>query len=422
MTHSKSNVAILAFILIGVLLRVAWIEDMEWHFDAHWMFEKSQEIWRTGKWPLLGMENGARFQNPGLSIWVFALMGYFAKTPVGMTGLVVILNLLAILFFLLFTVKNFEGKERDIWLKGIALGCVGPLTILWSRKIWAQDILPIFSFLIIYGHFYRSRRDGAFLWGMVGAMIGQIHMSGFFYSFALFLFSLIHDRVNKRSTRWGFWFFGSVVGSIGLLPWLDYLLNNSIGHKREWKYIFQFRFFTYWLMESLGIHLKYNLKHAFSAFLQLPRVGGTPLYLIGLVHSFLWGVGAYLLYLMGKYAKAYDFSKVKNFKFLKGISLTHFYLCTFLLGMGMILTLSSVKLYPHYLIILFPFVHIWTAQMLHSRPALFWGVACAQLILSLSFFGKVHMNQVIPGSHYGKTYKQKCIVEKREKCQLDWMD
>ena len=133
------------FIASGILLRLIWVEDIQWKFDEFWIFNKSQEIVQTGIWPKLGMKSGAGIQNPGLSVWIFGLFGFLTDNPLGMTRIVMLLNVLSIFGFLIIAYKEIDKEERKLWVWGIALACVSPLPILWSRSIWAQDLLPFFS-------------------------------------------------------------------------------------------------------------------------------------------------------------------------------------------------------------------------------------------------------------------------------------
>jgi hypothetical protein len=399
------------FIILGIILRVIWVGDMEWHYDAHYVFHRAIEIVNSGNWPLLGMENGARFQNPAFSLWVFAIIAFFGKTPIAMTSIIIAMNVAAILGFLYLIIKKIPKEEQIYWLLGLALVSVSPLPILWSRKIWSQDLMPFFSFLIILGHLERKSQLGALLWGIIGALVGQIHMSGFFFSFGLFIVTVIFDIRNKKSSsNWIFWIIGSLIGSIPLVPWLHYLSVNDFGQKREWKYVFQFKFFVYWLMESLGIHLKYILKDAFIPFLKGPKLFNMNTYFIGILHSILWLSGTLLGFRVITNIKKLRFPTLKSPKI-------NIYLWSLLAGMGISLTFGSVKIYPHYLVILFPFIQIWLVKVLFQDKKVLFAIFVAQSLISIIFFTTIHTNNGIQNSHYGKTYHQKCIVEKIPNCQ-----
>src|SRR6185503_8598725 len=92
-------------------------------------------------------------------------------------------------FALFGTTRAFTAPARQLWFAGLALMSVNPIAIVLARKIWAQSLLPIFTVATLAAHAGRRSWAGAFIWGLVGALSGQIHMSGFFLQAALVLFT-----------------------------------------------------------------------------------------------------------------------------------------------------------------------------------------------------------------------------------------
>src|SRR5262249_23628779 len=97
-------------------------------------------------------------------------------------------------------------------------------------KIWAQSALPFFSMLFLVGWLRRDRRWGAFLWGLLSAVIGQIHMSGFFFAAAFVLWELFAGRERREppNTRWRLFVAGCLVGALGLVPWVVALARFAV--------------------------------------------------------------------------------------------------------------------------------------------------------------------------------------------------
>ena len=172
---------IFIIIVFGLFMRLIWTDDMEWKGDEKQMYDMAHEAADKFVLPATGMGSGGGIVNPGMSVGVFAIIAAFTNDPLAMDKTVQIINVISILCFLLFVFLKIDPKEKEIWLAGIALAAVSPLAVLFSRKIWAQDLLPIFSFFIILTNFYRSKGWSAFLWGLTGAIIGQVHMD-FLYS------------------------------------------------------------------------------------------------------------------------------------------------------------------------------------------------------------------------------------------------
>jgi hypothetical protein len=60
--------------LMGVLLRVLFVQDMEYKEDEEYHFNQSQWIGTTTPWPWVGIPSGVYLVNPGMSVWVFATL------------------------------------------------------------------------------------------------------------------------------------------------------------------------------------------------------------------------------------------------------------------------------------------------------------------------------------------------------------
>ncbi|MCF8299119.1 MAG: hypothetical protein K9J13_16340 [Saprospiraceae bacterium] len=404
----KSNYLFFIIILIGIILRFVWAADMEWKTDEKWMFEKAQEIVKTGDWRMVGMRSGGGIVNPGMSLWIFAIFSYITSDPVVMVRIVMTLNVLAILGFLFFIYKRVDSSQKEIWLWGIALAAVSPLAVLFARKVWAQDVLPLFTFLVILGNSYRHKRWGAFLWGIIGALLGQFHMSGFFFAFGLFAFSLFYDYKNKQKFKWQYWIAGSIIGSLSMIPWLRMMFESEQATTLAFSHIFQFNFFLYWFIDSLGLNLMYSLRSEFWEFIKYPFIFGKPTYLIAVVHLLLVGIAGFVLKRIINYVRRsvslYKSSKLKNRLSLK-LNSTDFYLLSILLGLGIFMSLSGLTIHPHYLIVAFPFSYIFIAKMLYNRKKLMLILIAAQLILTISFLVYIHINEGAPKGDYCKTYK-----------------
>jgi len=413
----KNNYLFFLFILCGVILRFIWASDMEWKVDEKWMFEKAQEIAKSSSWLPVGMQSGGGIVNPGMSLWVFVVFSFFTSDPVVMVRFIMALNVLAIIGFLIFIYKRVDASQKIIWLWGIALASVNPLEVLFARKIWAQDVLPLFTFIVILANSHRDKKLGAFFWGMIGALLGQIHMSGFFFAFGLFLFSLIYDLYNKRKFRWQYWLVGSIIGGIGLIPWIAQLVEGegSTPARLAIKHIFQFNFYLYWFIDSTGLNLMYSLREHFWDFMKLPRIAGIPLFIVSVAHLFLLVFAGFIVkrivdYLI-KAIKLFKSSRLKE-RLIMNLNITDFFLLSILLGLGIFMTLAGITIHPHYLIVAFPFPFIFLAKMVYPRKKLFIWVLISQLFLTITFLFYIHINEGAPEGDYGKTYKSQIETKK----------
>jgi hypothetical protein len=221
----------LAFICGGIL-RWVWIDDMEWKDDEQWSYRMSQEVGRTQPWPWVGMATSLHFPNPGLSVWIFVAIGRIVSDPTSMVHLIVLLNIIGLIGFAAAIRFCVPASEREPWVWGLAIEAVSPYAIRMSRKLWPPSILLPLLLALWVSHRYRLSRGGAFAWGLAGAVIGQVHLSGWFVAMGLAIGTMIAELCGRwpRSRFWHWWFLGTVLGLLPAIPWARELTTSSLTH------------------------------------------------------------------------------------------------------------------------------------------------------------------------------------------------
>ena len=195
---------------------------MEFKADEAYLFAHAQ----AGALPGLGQASGVGLRNPGLSVWIFVTLdhGFGLHTPTALARAVMLVNVAALALLVVFATRCVARPERERWLWATALTAVNPALIVFSRKIWAQSVLPFFTMVALICWWRRGRARMSFGWGVSGALLGQIHMSGFFFAGGLALWTALFDR---RSARWRAWLAGSAVGAVPLIPWVHTSSRNT---------------------------------------------------------------------------------------------------------------------------------------------------------------------------------------------------
>src|ERR1035438_3963906 len=185
-------------------------------------------------------------------------------------------NVLSVLALFYFVLRWLKGEDREPWLWSAAMLSVSPFSILFSRKIWEQDVIPPFLLLATIGFMNRASFLGAAVYGLFGALLGQVHMSGFLFSLGLVVWLAVFDRNN---VNWQGWFAGSALGAIPLLPWVAFVLSQP-GPSQGWGWgnILRLKFFRDWLEDTFALGLGYSLGPHFTAFLRFPSIGASPTY------------------------------------------------------------------------------------------------------------------------------------------------
>jgi hypothetical protein len=402
-------------IAIGAALRLAWPADMEFKGDERYVFERTQLD--GGWWPALGMPSSVGLRNPAMSVWVFVLLARaFRVTTAPGLGLAVMgLNVAALVLLFAFAMTFVAAVERDRWLWGLMLVAVNPLAVLLERKIWAPSVFPAFVLVFWAGWWRRHRAAGAFAWGLAGVLLGQIHMSGFFFAAGVLGWEAVASWRGPNATaragariRWGAWLAGSALGALPMIPWLVYFVHrpHSSG-EWDWRELVTPRFWLYGLTEPLGLGLHYSLGLAsFLDFLGYPRVAGIPTYLVGLAHAggALAGAG------IAAHGLGRAWRARRSWRSAIGAteSATGTALRATFIAYGALLTLTGLVIYRHYLLVTYPLGWVLLAGLAlsierHGRRLL--GLVWAsQLVITLALLLYLHAHGGAPGD-YGVAYR-----------------
>jgi hypothetical protein len=412
------HIALVAAIIAGACLRLVWVEDMEYSWDVNYMVARTRNVGVTEDWPWIGMTSGVNLRNGGLSVWIFLVPGELlggAEDPTVLARVPEFLAIATLILLVGFIVRSAEPSEREAWLWAVALFAVNPIAVWLHRKIWAQSVLSIFTMLLLIGWWRRRQRWGAFLWGLVGACLGQIHFSGFFFAAAFVLWTALFDR---RSVRWRSWLVGSCLGVVPMIPWLWYALHTSRGDwskDNSWAdWLVFVKFWYIWVTDPLGAGIHDPLLSHFQELLTYPIIAGRPLYLVGAAYVLALGVGAAI------YARAIYFiwRERRSWRaFLPARQTeTGLALGAALWGFGFLLMAAGTLVHRHYLFVAYPLGFVWLARLaLPAEPkpqrsrrlgrALLASLCVAELIVSVGFISYIHVNDGAQRGYYGPSYR-----------------
>ncbi|HAR41097.1 MAG TPA: hypothetical protein DCS07_00435 [Bdellovibrionales bacterium] len=418
----------IAFIA-GILLRVVYVNDMEYKEDEEYNFQQTQIVRGVTDWPVMGMPSGVYLQNPGMSVWVFIALAKIsnATTPTALAHALQIFAVLGIFLIIPFATRFLKKNEQEPWLWACALALVNPFAILYQRKLWPEPFLPFFSMLMLMGWWKRHDVWGALVWGFIGAWLGQIHMSGFFLAGGFFVWTLLHEAVYKPApltrTHWKAWFIGSAVGAIPLIPWFLAVLKRPMGGAMTSGIgeAIQLKYWVFWITDSLGLHLGNplglmrgsSLWHQISDFVRYPIINGHPSYLTGVAHFAILALALWIFgtALVGFFIRNGFFNRqaLREIFFPKG-PMAWVAISAALWGCGLLLTGTTVNIRRYYMMVTFPLEFVWLAYLvLRERPvanarAILGVLWCAQLFISANFVGYIHVNEGSLQGDYGPAY------------------
>ncbi len=226
----------IAILILAAVLRLWNLDATEFKYDEARVANLAAEFVDTGVPPLRGMGSSAGVDNPPLAVYLIALPVLLTRDPLLVTAFVVLVNLVG--------VWGAYALGRRYWGTGVgvvasALLAASPWAVFYSRKVWAQDLLPpfvILLFALLLGWSIGDRR-----WLLSGAIVAlagltQIH----FATLALLpvlgiacVLTLLLRPTHRRLAWWGWPFLVGLGGSVLLYaPYLAFDALHGWGNVR----------------------------------------------------------------------------------------------------------------------------------------------------------------------------------------------
>ena len=461
---------VLAFVVavvFGVVARLIWVSDMEWKADEKYSVDTSIKILQSGDWPATGMSTSVGLPNPGLSVWAFTPFVAMDSDPTSVCRGVMILNVVALLGFAAMALRSPDSPNgesgfrvsvrsltgREAWLWGIALFAVNPYCVRIARKIWPPSLLGVLVLMLWFGRSRRATRLGAFTWGLAGATMGQIHLSGYFLAGGIFAFSVLEQArgLEPRKTRWLWWLVGSAIGAVGLVSFLLASKSGS-GKAPELSWTldsFRLRillFSEYAFDIALGLTAWATYAREYEGYLSSPTLLGIPTWMVGSLQSIALGIGLLALAtwtaermfasvpersqrsirigvvrLRKRWLGRLDFKQrslalrawksVTRFVFPRAVgtigtdSEARFLARATFWGGGVLLILACRIIHLHYLFIFTPFLFVGLALVMERRRRMLAVLVLAQAILTFATLVDLHNNGGAPTGDYRASYR-----------------
>lgn len=381
--------AIVLFLIVAVVFRLVWASDMEWKADEKLMYSLAETAVQKSALPAEGMDSGVGLKNAGFSVWPFAGFYFLSSQPITMNRMVMLSNILA-LFLMLYNASKM-GEHKDVFLAAVALVGVNVLMVLFSRKLWAQDLMPIFTAGMWFLHLHRRHMWVLFLLGTISALAGQLHISGFFYGLGLFLAMVWAKQWNMKG--FALYVLGFLAGMLPAIGWVQAILAGGSTSNTGWGNIAKLEFFLHALVDPLGINLSYSL--------------GSELFPMVRATAYIPFIAAVILVSITLFA-VIRFTRNVSFKKIRPIAGNPlwFYTIGFVLIPGLLLTFSGSPVRSHYLIGAAPFLQAaWAKVWLHSGKKALLAILVCQCLITASFLWYIHQSTGIQGD-YGIPFRR----------------
>lgn len=172
--------------------------------------------------PFGGTVSSIGILNPPLFNYLLTPLAFFTLDPKIFSFLIALVNVLSIFFFYLI-VKKYYG--RVIAFTSSVLFALSPWAILYSRKIWNQDLLVPFFILMFYSVHKIIEEKNSFFWApfaLSSLFLIQLHQISILFVSILLLLLIRSVRINFK-----YLLIGGILGTIPLLPFLNYEIKNG---------------------------------------------------------------------------------------------------------------------------------------------------------------------------------------------------
>jgi hypothetical protein len=200
--------------MIAGAFRLGAVGITEFKRDEANLSQLALNLTHGREFPLLGINSSVGIPNPPISVYLFAIPYSVDDTPVLATLFVGLLNVAAV-GLVWWISRRYYGR----WAALVAgfIYAVSPWAVIYSRKIWAQDLLPVFVVAVVLTGllgFGENRRWARWLhWPLLGLTL-QIHYA----SVTLIPLSLLMILVWFRRAYWRDLLISAVIAALLFVP------------------------------------------------------------------------------------------------------------------------------------------------------------------------------------------------------------
>ncbi|HVC32309.1 MAG TPA: glycosyltransferase family 39 protein [Chloroflexota bacterium] len=218
------RVLLVAAVAITAVTRLGWLGLIEFENDEAWALTVASEIARGQAYPLVGIGSSLGIPNAPFFVYLMALPGLVGRNPALATGLIGLLGTAAVAATYGFASTLFDQVTA---VSAALLYAVSPWGIVYSRKVWGQDALPLFVTLGFWALFASllTGRCRLIAPGVVLLTLAtQLHPTAFFLAAPAFV--LVVGAIAQgwprswRSIRWlGLGLIGAAIVESPFLVW-----------------------------------------------------------------------------------------------------------------------------------------------------------------------------------------------------------
>lgn len=236
-------IGLLLILAAGAWLRLSHLELLEFQRDEAHALELALQWLRAGNLPLAGLVSSTGVTNPPLFVYLIAPLVAISHNPVEVSGGMALLNVAAV-GLCWYACRRYSGAVCA--LVAAAMFAVSPWAVIFSRKIWAQDLIPLLATATLWAvsALCLGRRKRAIFWvACLPLALAQIHFAGL----ALVATIAVILLVLRPTVDWRYAVAGVAVPALLLLPylkfqwgtdWADFkLLQQTVRGLEKWEQV-----------------------------------------------------------------------------------------------------------------------------------------------------------------------------------------
>lgn len=216
-TVKKPVVWAIIIFLFSAIFRLSNLDLIEFKSDEATIVFQTVKFFDNSYLIERGLISGTGVYNFPLFNYVMIALSLWSRDPLVLSGIIAAVNsLLVVLFF--FIIKKYYGLLTAVFAS--LLLAFSPWGVLFSRKIWAQDLVFLFLipfFWLLHELILRKNSKVVLPLFLLLTLLVQLHGSGFFLLVGTILILLImRIKNNLKSAAYGV--------LIGLIPAIPYFL------------------------------------------------------------------------------------------------------------------------------------------------------------------------------------------------------
>jgi hypothetical protein len=207
---------------VGAWLRFSNLDLLEFKGDEAMALHLASKFVHGTEMPLAGLMSSVKVTNPPLFIYLLAPLVLISSKPIFVSGCIAILGLTAVVACW-HVGRKYHGAVAG--LAGAAMFAVSPWAVIYSRKIWAQDFLPVFGMGAIWAVHVLviGKKPKAVFWALLLPLcMIQIHFSGLALTATVVAILL----VLRPKIDWRFATAGVALAALITLPYLKFQSEN----------------------------------------------------------------------------------------------------------------------------------------------------------------------------------------------------